>query len=155
MFKRIRFGDAAANVLVDREGIDTMEKRAKNTATRASKLVKAIRSPGGTGVGTHMTEGAEHTLVIAAAVANDTLCVSRTIKCAEILALDSSQFERHEQQRLIKEEWGHKTDVSKFSLFNKKELKKGWKVHEEKFCIATSGVRGINTRAPLLYLLRD
>ena len=97
MFKRIEFSDAVANVLVDTEGIDTMTKLAKITSARASKLAKATCFPGGMGTGTHMTEGAEHNLVIDAAVANDTLHVSCTIKCAGILAPSSSQFERHKQ----------------------------------------------------------
>ena len=92
MFKRIKFSDAAATVLVDTEGIDTMAKLANITSAKASKLAKAICSPGGAGSGTHVTEGAEHNLVIAEAAANDTLCVSCTIKCAEILAPSSSQF---------------------------------------------------------------
>ena len=104
MFKRIEFSDAAAVVLVDTEGIDTMAKLAKITSVRASKLAKAVRSPGGEGVGTHVTKGAEHNLVIAAAGANDTLCVSPTITYAAILAPDSSQFKRHDQQRLMEEE---------------------------------------------------
>ena len=125
MFKRIEFSNATANVLVDTERIDTMAKLAKLTAGRASKFVKDIRSTGGTGAGTHVTEGAENSLVICTTVANDILCVSCTIKCAELLAPDSSLFERHEQQQLMEEEWDHKTAVSKFSLFTKKELKKG------------------------------
>ena len=77
MFKRIKFSDAVANVLVDTEEIDTMTKLAKITAARASKLAKAICFPGGTYAGTHVTEGAEHKLVIATAVANNTfVCVS-------------------------------------------------------------------------------
>ena len=127
IFKQIKFSNAAATVLVDTEEIDAMAKLAKITSKRASKLAKAIRSPGGTGAGTHVTEGAEHNLVIAAAVANDTIWVSRTIKCSEILALNSSQFEQHEQQQLMEEEWDNKGAASKLSLslFTKKELKKG------------------------------
>ena len=104
MFKRIKFSNAAANVLVDTEGIHAMAKLVKITATRASKLAKATRSPGGMGTCTHVTKGAEHNLVIAAAGANDTLCVSPTITYAAILAPDSSQFKRHDQQRLMEEE---------------------------------------------------
>ena len=155
MFKRIKSSNVAVNVLVDTEGIDTMAKLAKITSARASKLAKVVRSPGGTGAGTHVTKGAEHNLVIAAAVANDAIRVSRTIKCAEILAPSSFHFKRHEQQQLMEEEWGDKTAVSKFTLLTKKELKKGWKVHASKFCIAAAGVRGINDRAPLASLLRD
>ena len=75
-----------------------MEKLAKITSVRASKLDKAIHSQGGTDPCTHVTEGAEHNLMIAAAVANATLYVPRTIKCADILAPNSSRFKLHEQQ---------------------------------------------------------
>ena len=104
MFKWVKFSDAMATVMVDTEGIDTMAKLAKITSTRASKLAKAIRSTGETGAGTHVTEGAEHNLVIAAAIANDTSCVSRTIVCADISAPTTSQFEQHKQQQLMEEE---------------------------------------------------
>ena len=57
MFKRIKFNDAVANVLIDTEGIDSMTKLDNITATRASKLTKSIRSPGGMGMGAHVTEG--------------------------------------------------------------------------------------------------
>ena len=125
MFKRIEFTNAAANILVKTEGIDTMANLAKITSARASKLAKAIRSPGGAGVDTHVTKGAEHNLVIAEADANDTIRVSLTIKCSEILAPDSFQFEQHEQQRLMEEEWDDKGAIAKFTLFTEKELKKG------------------------------
>ena len=96
MFKWIKCSNAAANVLVNTEGIDTMATLAKIAGARASKLAKSICSPGRTGAGTHVTEGAEHNLVITVAVANDTLHVPCTIKCSEMLAPNSSQFERHE-----------------------------------------------------------
>ena len=98
MFKRIEFSNGAATVMVDTKGIDTMTKLAKSTSTGASKLANGICSTGGTGTGTHVTEGAEYNLVIAATVANNTLCVSCSVKCAEILSPNSLQFERHEQQ---------------------------------------------------------
>ena len=103
MFKRIKFSNVAANVLAGIEVIDTMAKLAKITAVGASKLAKAICSPRRTGVGTHVTEGAEHNLLIAVAVVNNILRVACTIKCDEILAPDSSQVECHEQQRLMEE----------------------------------------------------
>ena len=111
--------------------------------------------PSGTDAGVHVTKGAEQNLVIAAAVANNTIRESRTIKCSEILAPSSSRSERHEHQQLMEEEWDGNTAVSTFTLFTKKESKKGWKVHTARFCIASMGGCGINTRDPLVYLLRD
>ena len=75
-------------------------------------------------MGTHATKGMEHNLVIAAAVTNDAACVSRTLMCAEVLKPDSSQFEEHETQWLIEEEWDNKTAVAKFAPLAEKELKK-------------------------------
>ena len=125
MFTKMGFSVAAAKVLVDTEGINSMAKLAKITSARASKLTEAIRSPGGTGAGQHVMESAEHNLVIAAAIANDIIHVSRTIVCADIGDPTSSQFELHEQQRLMEEEWDDKGAIAKFTLFTEKELKKG------------------------------
>ena len=97
MFTRLGFSVAAAKVLVDTEGINSMAKLAKITSARALKLTKAVRSPGGMGAGVHVTESAEHNLVIAAAIANDTIRVSRTTVCADIGDPTSSQFELHEK----------------------------------------------------------
>ena len=97
MFTRLGFSFAAAKALVDSEGINSMAKLAKITSARASTLTKAIRSPGGTGAGVHVTEGAEHNLVIAVAIANDTIRVSRTIVCTDISAPTTSQFGLHKQ----------------------------------------------------------
>ena len=97
MFTRLEFSVAAAKVLINTEGINSMAKLAKITSARASKLTKAICSPGGTGAGVHETESAEHNLVIAAAIANDTIRVSCTITCADITAPTTPLFELHEQ----------------------------------------------------------
>jgi len=47
MFVKMGFSVAAAKFLVDTEKNDSMAKLAKITSARASKLAKAIRSPGG------------------------------------------------------------------------------------------------------------
>ena len=155
MFKRVEFNDAADVVLVDMEGIDSMVKLARITTTRASKLGKAIRSPGGSGAGTHVTKGAEHHLVIVSTVANNTTCVSRSLVCAKVMKPDSSQFEKQETQRLMEEDWDNKTAVAKFAPLPEKEREKGWKYHSMTFRATSAGIRGINTRAPLAYLLRE
>ena len=94
MFKQIKFSNAVAIVLVDTEEIDSMAKLARITTTRASKLAKAICSPGGgAGAGTLVTEGAEQN--------NDAARVSRTLPCDKVLKPDSSKFEEHETQRLM------------------------------------------------------
>ena len=84
MYKAIGLSDDAATKLTDTEVVDSMPKLSRITSACTSKICKAIRSPGGAGAGVHVTEGAEHNLVIAAAVALNASCVSRTIECAEI-----------------------------------------------------------------------
>ena len=67
----------------------------------ASKICNAIRSPGGAGAGVHVTDGAEHNLVIAAAVSLNASCVLRTIEGAEIRLDPSDLFDLHEGQQLL------------------------------------------------------
>ena len=68
MYKAIGFSDGAATKLTDTEVVDSMPKFSRIKSVCASKICKAICSPGGVGAGVHVTEGAEHNLVIAAAV---------------------------------------------------------------------------------------
>ena len=82
MCKTIEFSDDTANKLTYTEVLDSMPKLSRIPSARASKIWKAIRSPGGVGAGVHVTEGTEHNLVIAAAVALNASCVLRTIECA-------------------------------------------------------------------------
>ena len=98
MYKSIGFSDDASTDLTDTEVVDSMTKLSCITSARASKICKAIRSPGGAGAGVHITEGAENNLVIAAAVALKTSRVSRTIECAEIRLDPSDLFDFHKGQ---------------------------------------------------------
>ena len=91
MYKAIGFSDNAAIKLTDTEVVDSMPKLSRITSARAFKIYKAIRYPGGAGTEVHVTEGAEHNIVIAAAVALNASSVSRTIECAEI-RLDPSDL---------------------------------------------------------------
>ena len=84
MYKAIGLSDDSAIKLTDTEVVDSMPKFSRITSARASKICKAVRSPGGAGAGVHVTKGAKHNLVIAAAVALNAYRVSRTIECAEI-----------------------------------------------------------------------
>ena len=95
MYKSIGFSDDAATKLTDTEVVDSMPKLSRITSTRASKICKAIRSPVGAGAGVHVTEGAEHNLVIAAAAALNASRVLRTIECAEIRLYPSYLFDLH------------------------------------------------------------
>ena len=64
MNKDIGFSDDVATKLTDTEVVDSMPKLSRITSALASKICNAIRSPGGAGAGVHVTEGAEHNLVI-------------------------------------------------------------------------------------------
>ena len=74
MYKYIGFSNDVATNMTDTQVVDSMPKLSRITSARASKICKDICSPGGAGAGVHVTEGAEHNIVIAAAVApNDYL----------------------------------------------------------------------------------
>ena len=79
MYKTIRFSDDADTELTDTEVVDSMPKLSHITSARAPKICKAIRFPGGECAGVYVTEGAEHNLVISAAVALNASCVLRKI----------------------------------------------------------------------------
>ena len=101
MYKTIGFSDDAATELTDTEVVDSRHKLSRITSVRASKICKAIRSPGGAGAGLHVTEGAEHSLVIAAAVSLNAFRVSRNIECVEIRLDPLDLFDLHKGQQLL------------------------------------------------------
>ena len=108
MYNAIGFSDNAATELTNTGVMDSMPKLSRITSLRASKICKAIRSPGGAGAVVHVTEGAEHNLVIPAAVALNSSRVLRTIECAEIRLDPSDLFELHEGQQLLEGKWVNK-----------------------------------------------
>ena len=85
-----------------------MPKLSCITSARASKICKAICSPGRAGARVHVTEGAEHNLVIAAAVALNASRVSRTIECEEIRLDPSDMFNLHEGEIFLEGQWFNK-----------------------------------------------
>ena len=82
MYKAIGFSDDAAADLTNTEVVDSMPKLSRITYACASKICKAIRSPAGAGAVVHVTEGAEHNLVIAASVALNAsrICVRLNVR---------------------------------------------------------------------------
>ena len=108
MYKAIGFSDDAATELTDTEVVDSMPKLSRITSARAYKICKAIHSLGAAGAGVHAAEGAEHNIVIAAAVALNDSRVSRTIECAEIRLDPSDLFDLHEGQQLLEGQWVNK-----------------------------------------------
>ena len=98
MYKAIGFFDDAATKLTDTEVVDSMPKLSRITPARASKICKAIRSPGGAGAGVHVTKGAEHNLVISAAVELNAYRVLCKMECAETRLDPSDLFDLHEGQ---------------------------------------------------------
>ena len=147
MYKAIGFSDDAATELTDTES--------HITSARASKICKAICSPGGGGRGVHVTEGADHNLVIAAAVALNASRVLRTIECAEIRLDPPECFDLHEGQKFLEVQWVNKEWADAFRPLSENDLKKGWKVLQEDFHDHTKNVRGAVTKASIAYLMRD
>ena len=98
MYKAIGFSDDAATKLTDTEVEDSMPNLSRIPSARTSKICKAIRSPVVAGAGVHVTEGAEHNLVIAADVALNASRVSRTIECADIRSEPLDLCDLHEVQ---------------------------------------------------------
>ena len=101
MYKAIGFSNDAATELTDIQVVDSMPKLSLITSAHAYKICKDIRSLGGGGAGVHATEGVEHNLVIAAAVALNASRVSRTIECSDIRLDPSDLFDLHEGQILL------------------------------------------------------
>ena len=128
IYKAIGFSEDTATELTDTEVMDSIPKLSCITSERASKICKVIRSPGGAGEGVHVTEGADHNLVIAAAVALNTSLVSCTIECAEIRLDPSDLFDLHEGQKLLEGQWVNKEWADAFRPLSEYDLKKGWKV---------------------------
>ena len=69
-------------------------------------------------------EGAEHNLVIAAAVALNASRVSRTIECAEIRLDPSDLFDLHEGQQLLEGQWFNKEWADAFRPLSKNDLER-------------------------------
>ena len=70
-------------------------------------------------------KGAEHNLVIAAAVALNASRVSRTIECADIRLEPSDLFDLHEGQLLLEGQWVNKEWAEAFRPLLENDLKKG------------------------------
>ena len=124
-------------------------------AVERTNICKVILFPGGAGAGVHVTERAEHNLVIAAAVALNASRVLRTIECAEIRLDLSDLLELHEGQQLLEGQWVNKEWADAFMPLSENDLKKGWKVLREYFHDHTKNARGAVTEAPIAYLMRD
>ena len=95
-----------------------MPKLSRITYVRAYKICKAIRYPGGAGAGLHVPEGAEKNIVIAAAVALNASCVSRTIECADIRLDPSDLFDLYEGQQLLEVQWDNKEWEGAFRILS-------------------------------------
>ena len=105
MYKAIGFSDYEATDLTKTEVMDSMPKLSCIKSLRASKFCMAICYPRGAGAGVHITEGAEHNIVITAAVSLNDSRVLRTIQCAGIRLDPPDLFDPHEGQKLTEEQW--------------------------------------------------
>ena len=104
----IAMGWEAGNVvpLVETHGIKTMVALANITDKRASRIVKAIKTPGGNAVGLPVTENAEYGLIMAARIARNAQRFSRTMTCAQIKTafLNKEKYAMHEVQHKLEQE---------------------------------------------------
>ena len=98
MFMKMGFREKAALELVLSEEINTRAKLERITSTRAYSICKAIRSPGGSSRGAHVTEGAQHNLLMIATVFNNSTRVSRPIGPLDSQAPPNDMFDLHESQ---------------------------------------------------------
>ena len=155
MYKAIGLFDDAATKLTDTEVVESMPNLSCITSARASKICKAIRSPGGAGAGLHVTEGAEHNLVIAAVVSRNASFIPHTIECLDIRLNPLDLFNLHEGQQLLEGKWFNKEWADAFKPLSENDLKKGWEVLREDFYDDTKNVRGAVTKVPIAYLMRD
>ena len=124
MYKSIGFSENTATELTNTGVVDFMPKLSRITSARASEIFKSVRSPGGAGVGVHAVEGAEHNLVIAAAVALNPSRVSRTIECAEIRLDPLDLFDLHECQQLFEGQWVNNEWAEVFRPLSENDLKR-------------------------------
>ena len=125
MYKTIGFSDDTATKVTDTEVVDSMPQLFRITSVRASNIYKAIRPEGGAGAGVHATEGAEHNLLIAVAVARNASRVSCTIECAEIMLYPSDLFDLHEGQQLLEVQWVNKEWADTFRPLSENDPKEG------------------------------
>ena len=154
MYKAIGVSDDAATDLTDTEVVDSMPKLSCITSAHASKICKAIHSKGGVGAGVHVTEGAEHNLVIAAVVALNASHVLRKIECAEIRMELSDLFDLHQGQKFLKGQWVNNKWADAFRPLSENDLKKGCKVLRKDFHDHTKNVRVAVTKSLIAYLMR-
>ena len=154
MFKRMTFCKEAALELVQTEQINSRNKLERSTDVRVSKICKAIRSPGGGGNGAHVTEGAEHNLVIVAAVYNNASRVNRAIGPMDIKLSPNDMFHLHENQMAMENEWENKTMAEIFKPVTEKDTKKGWKSVYDDFEQRVKSVRRKVSKALIAYLTR-
>ena len=155
MNKAIGFSDDAATELTDTEVVDSMPKLSRITYARAYKICKAIRSLGGAGAGVHVTEGAEHNLVIAAAIVLNAPRVLRTIECAEIRFPCQIFLTSIRISKCWKYSGSTKNGRTHSGPCQKMAPKNGWKVLREDFHDHTNTVRGAVTKATIAYLTRN
>ena len=125
--KAIGFSEDASTKLTNTEFVNSMPKLSCITYARASKICKAIRSPGGGGRGgtCHRRGGAQYCDCSGCAL--NASRVSRTIECAEIRLDPSDLFDLHEGRKILEGKWVNKEWADAFRPLSENDLKKGWK----------------------------
>ena len=127
MYQRMGFREKAAKELVLSEEINTRAKLERITSSRAYSICKAIRSPGGTSRGSHVTEGAQHNPLMVANVFNNSSRVSRPIGPLDVQSPPNDMFDLHESQLTMELGWDNATMSDTFKPLTSNDTRRGWK----------------------------
>ena len=143
--------------LVQVHGIKTMVQLARVDEKRSSRIVKAIRTPGGNAAGLLVAEDAEHGLMMTGMIICDYKRLSRTLTCAALKNLfnDEDTYDVHDTQYKLEMKWDNDPGMRFFQPLTEKITKGGWKPFDESLKQNLNMVRGPTTRVPLVYLIRE
>ena len=155
MYQKMGFREKAALELVLSEEINTRGKLERITAARAHSICKAIRSPGGSSKGAHVTEGAQHNLLVLATVFNNSTRVSRPIGPLDIQAPPNDLFDLHESQYTMEVGWDTVSMADSFKPLTNNDTRRGWKPVFDEFEERAKTVRGKVSHVQLNYLMRE
>ena len=108
MFKRMHFNEATCDKLVDKEGLNTLERYRKCSVDRCKDTIKALRHPGGTLAGETVSANAAHNLSMGYHVLNIWERTHRHGKSIQDVKTNADLFEVAERQAVLEEEHDNK-----------------------------------------------
>ncbi len=117
MFERLGFIPNAATQLSGDagEGLDSLERLKALTDDRVRAVCKAVRRPGGAGIGHAVSERAEHNLLICAHVVTLWVRTSQDSKIvADLVITPETLFTRAECQKELEASWDNAKHTALF-----------------------------------------